>query len=99
MRMGDEDMADGFARSQGRQQGLQMIRVVGSGIQYGDTAGADDKAAGSGIGEGAGVFACHASDKRRYLLADAVCRLEIMDKRYFAHLMFPLPFASPADLD
>ena len=69
--MGDQDMRDRLAPHR-IEQGLDMAREVGAGVDDGDVAGADDIAAGTRESDRAGIAGDDAADERAH--ADAFPR-------------------------
>ena len=62
--VGDEDVADPLAVG-GGEDGVQMMVLVGAGVDDRDRTFADDIGAGAEKGEGTGVFRQHAANAGR----------------------------------
>ena len=80
----DQDMRDGLAAHR-VQHGIDMILLVGAGIDDRHLAVPDDGGAGALEGEGTGIAGDDATDVGRHLHRRAVVELEVPDERNAGH--------------
>ena len=81
MGVGDQDVGHSLARETG-EQGLDMLREVGTGVDYRNLAVADDVGAGTSEREGAGVACDDAADPRCDWLEPAVLERKLTAEGY-----------------
>jgi hypothetical protein len=83
MRMGDEDMGNGFPFDR-RQQCFDVIVHQRAGVDHRYLALADNIGARAFEGEAARIIGGHPADQRRYLVAAAIFDIDVAHKRDLA---------------
>ena len=84
MGVGDQDVRHRLA-AHGAQHGVDMVLLVGAGIDDRHLAVADDVGAGALEGEGTGIVGDDAADQRRHFHRRAVVELEVLDEGNAGH--------------